>query len=68
VGAVYTTREGNAAANLDVPEERWYIYRVLSRRSWDELQALLESNPGSDIEHLEYGLFVLRLPSCKGAA
>jgi hypothetical protein len=46
------------------PEERWVVYRVLSRYSWEVLQDLAQCRPGSSVEHLEHGLFLLRKPPC----
>ena len=38
------------------------LYRIISRRSWDKLQALHKSCPGSSVEHLMHGLYVLHIP------
>lgn len=39
------------------------MFRILSKRSWVALQELHEVCPGSHIEHLERGLYVLFLPA-----
>ncbi|PLS85654.1 MAG: hypothetical protein CYG60_11440 [Actinobacteria bacterium] len=54
---------------MDAPQEAFYpeprtedimvLFRIISRESWDELQDLHEALPGSRIEHLLYGLYVL---------
>jgi len=46
--------------------ETMTLVRVLTRRDWDNLQSWHKSLPGSSIEHLSYGLFVLTIPA--GAA
>ncbi len=38
------------------------LYRSISRHSWDKLQALHKSCPGSSVEHLMHGLYVLHIP------
>jgi hypothetical protein len=38
------------------------LFRIISRRSWDVLQARHRACPGSEIEHLAYGLYVLSIP------
>ncbi len=38
------------------------LFRIISRRSWDELQSWHEACPGSTVEHLMYGLYVLTVP------
>ncbi len=35
------------------------LFRILTRREWDELQSWHEALPGSRVEHLMYGLYVL---------
>lgn len=49
------------------PSERielMVLFRILSRRNWDELQSWHKACPGSSIEHLleGTGLFVLTIP------
>jgi hypothetical protein len=48
------------------PAERTEVmmmFRIISRRSWDELQSWHKSCPGSTIEHLHRGLYVLTVPA-----
>lgn len=48
------------------PQERdelSVLFRIISRRSWDELQAMHRACPGSSVEHLMHGLFVLTIPA-----
>lgn len=40
-------------------EETWVLFRIISRKSWDDLQSLHESFPGSRVEKLMFGLYVL---------
>jgi hypothetical protein len=35
------------------------LFRIVSRRSWDNLQNWSEALPGSHVEHLMFGLYVL---------
>lgn len=35
------------------------LFRIISRRSWDELQSWHKALPGSRVEHLMYGCYVL---------
>jgi hypothetical protein len=51
---------------LETPNsgERWVVYRVISRYSWDVLQDLAKCREGSSVEHLEHGLYLLRKPPC----
>jgi hypothetical protein len=47
------------------------MFRIISRRSWDELQGWHKSCPGSTVEHLYAGLYVLAVPAggaCEAAA
>lgn len=52
---------------MDAPTESFYteeesisvLFRVISRRSWDELQSWHKALPGSRVEHLMYGCYVL---------
>ncbi len=51
------------------PQEEFYpepqtatlmiLFRIVSRRSWDNLQNWSEALPGSHVEHLMFGLYVL---------
>ena len=38
------------------------MFRIISRRSWDELLSWHRACQGSTIEHLMYGLYVLSVP------
>lgn len=38
------------------------LFRIISRHSWGELQAWHRACPGSRIEHLMHGLYVLPIP------
>jgi len=42
------------------------MFRIISRRDWDRLQSWHQSCPGSTVEHLMHGLYVLTIPT--GAA
>jgi hypothetical protein len=56
------------------PQEEFYpeprsealmiLFRIISRRSWDELQGWREAFPGSRVEHVMTGtgIFVLHVP------
>lgn len=54
---------------MNAPQEEFYpeprmetlmvLFRIISRRSWDELQSWHEAFPGSRIEHVLYGIYVL---------
>jgi hypothetical protein len=37
------------------------LFRIISRRSWDELQSWHKALPGSRIEHLKFGLYALHV-------
>jgi hypothetical protein len=39
------------------------LFRIISRRSWDELQAWHRACHGSRVEHLMFGLYVLTIPA-----
>ncbi len=41
------------------------MFRIISRRSWDELQSWHRSCPGSTVEHVMKGtgIFVLTIPA-----
>jgi hypothetical protein len=57
---------------MDAPQEEFYtehqaetlmiLFRIISRDSWSKLQAWHESVPGSRVEHLVSGLYVLHVP------
>jgi hypothetical protein len=54
---------------MDTPQESFYneppdetlavLFRIISRHSWDELQSWQKALPGSRVEHLMHGLYVL---------
>lgn len=48
---VYTKEEGISV-----------LFRIISRRSWDELQSWHRALPSSRVEHLMFGLYVLHIP------
>jgi hypothetical protein len=39
------------------------MFRIISRHSWDVLQGWHRSCPGSTVEHLAHGLYVLTVPA-----
>jgi hypothetical protein len=47
----------------DVPPTALVLFRIISRRDWDRLQSWHKSCPGSTVEHLEHGLYVLTIPA-----
>lgn len=50
----------------DNPQERtevMVLFRIIGRRHWDELQGWHRSCPGSTVEHLYRGLYVLTIPA-----
>ena len=38
------------------------MFRIISRHDWDTLQSLHKSSPGSTVEHLYRGMYVLTIP------
>ena len=44
------------------PETLIVLFRIISRRSWDELHRWHEALPGSRVEHVLYGIYVLIVP------
>jgi len=44
------------------PETLAVLFRIISRRSWDELQSWHRALPGSRVERLMFGLYVLHVP------
>lgn len=55
---------------MDAPQEEFYntktdsisvLFKIISRRSWDELRGWHEALPGSRVEHLMHGLYVLHI-------
>lgn len=57
---------------MDAPREEFYpeprtealmvLFRVISRRSWNDLQSWREAIPGSRVEHILYGIYALTVP------
>lgn len=57
---------------MDAPQSELYpeprvealvvLFRIISHRSWDELQALAQALPGSSVEHVLHGIYVLHVP------
>jgi hypothetical protein len=39
------------------------MFRIISRHDWDQLQGWHKSCPGSSVEHLAHGLYVLAVPA-----
>ena len=39
------------------------MFRIISRHDWDRLQSWHQSCPGSAVEHLMHGLYVLVVPA-----
>jgi hypothetical protein len=39
------------------------MFRVISRRHWNQLQSWHQAYPGCTVEHLEAGLYVLVIPA-----
>lgn len=39
------------------------LFRIISRRSWDELQNWHRAFPGSRVDHVLYGIYALIIPS-----
>jgi len=53
---------------MDAPREEFYtehqtetliLFKIISRRSWDELQGWHRALPGSRVEHIKHGIYVL---------
>lgn len=44
------------------PETLIVLFRIISRRSWDELHRWHEVLPGSRVEHVLYGIYALIIP------
>lgn len=45
------------------PPELTVLFRIISRRDWARLMAWHDACPGSRIEHLMHGLYVLHVPA-----
>ncbi len=39
------------------------LFRIITRREWEELQGWHRSCPGSTVEHLYAGLYLLTIPA-----
>lgn len=58
---------------MDAPQHEFYpearaevlvvLFRVTSRKSWDVLQHWHEAFPGSTVEHVLHGTYVLTIPA-----
>jgi len=46
----------------NLPETLIVLFKIISRRSWDELHRWHEALPGSRVEHVLYGIYVLIIP------
>jgi hypothetical protein len=44
------------------PETLIVLFKIISRRSWDELHRWHEALPGSHVEHVLYGIYALIIP------
>ncbi|HVF02996.1 MAG TPA: hypothetical protein VNA27_16860 [Rubrobacteraceae bacterium] len=42
-----------------LPETLMILFRIIPRQSWGELQELHEAFPGSCVEHILHGVYVL---------
>ncbi len=51
------------ANQQECTHEVMILVRIITRRDWDRLQGWHKSCPGSTIEHLMHGLFVLTIPT-----
>jgi hypothetical protein len=51
------------ADNRPERTEVMMMFRIIGRRSWDELQSWHKSCPGSTVEHLYRGVYVLAVPA-----
>jgi hypothetical protein len=52
----------DAPTNLSIPDNPpalMILFRIISRRSWDDLQGWHKAIPVSHVEHLMVGLYVL---------
>jgi hypothetical protein len=39
------------------------LFRIISRRAWETLQSRHKAHPGSTVEHLYAGMYVLYIPA-----
>ncbi len=56
----------NSAPNTSLqhrPPDTLILFRILGRRSWGELQRWHRALPGSSVEHVLKGIFILRVPA-----
>jgi hypothetical protein len=44
------------------PETVVVLFKIISRRSWDELHRWHEALPGSRVEHILFGIYALIIP------
>ncbi len=49
--------------NREEHTELMVMFRIISQQNWDALEAMRRACPGSTVEHLAYGLFVLTIPA-----
>jgi hypothetical protein len=52
----------NSSIQDSPPETLLVLFRIISRRSWDELDHWHEALPGSRVEHVLYGIYALIIP------
>jgi hypothetical protein len=45
------------------PEPLMVLFKIIGRHSWDRLQSWHRSCPGSTIEHVLHGIYVLTVPA-----
>ena len=50
-------------ANPPTRTEVMVLFRIISRRDWDRLQAMHRACPRSAVEHLMFGLYLLTIPT-----
>ena len=55
--ADYHTEDPSGTPDFD---ERWVLYRIISRYSWEALLSHQECSPDASIEHLYRGLYLLK--------
>jgi hypothetical protein len=48
--------------NREERAEVMVCFRIISRHSWDQLQAWHAACPGSTVEHVLHGIYVLHIP------
>ncbi len=48
----------NPSINDSPPETLMVLFRIISRRSWDELQSWHEAFPGSRVAHVLHCIFM----------